>query len=196
MNTQCSAGAIYNPRLVSSDDTLDEPQLEFQVFFRSICKEAYTPEVANTYLQSLLPGSGYALCSGIPSFPTEVRFKPKKYREWTSPFVRHNSRTSKLWHVPSHHKRSPNDPLYNSCPSCKLLWHDLGTLAKRARLTSPSTKAKWQQPSSRRALKYLSPHSCRVRLRQARLDRKEMMKSLKHYRSMTLPSMMTRTVSS
>lgn len=116
MNTQCSAGPIYNPHLVISDDTLDEPQLEFQVFFRSICKEAYTPEVANTYLQSLLPGLGYALCPGIPSFPTEVRFKPKKYREWTSPFVRHNSHTCKLWHVPSHHKRSPNDPLYNSCP--------------------------------------------------------------------------------
>ena len=127
VSTAGSAGLIYNPRLLISNC---EPQLEFQVFFRSICKEAYTPEVADAHLRSMLPGSGYTVCPGIPSFPTEVYFKPKKYREWKSPFVQHDSKGCKLWHAPNHRKRSPEDPLYDSCPSCKLLWRDLGTLTK------------------------------------------------------------------
>ena len=182
MSTACSAGPVYNPRLLISDDGMEKPQLEFQVFFRSICSEPYSSEAAEVHLKSLLPASGYTVCPGIPNFPAEVHFQPKKYREWKSPFVHRYSQECKFWHVPSHRKRSPEDPLYDSCPSCKLLWHDLDALAKRAHITSPSTRAKWQLPSSRRALKYLSPHSLQLQRKQARLDRKAMMKSLKHYR--------------
>ena len=89
----------------------------------------------------MLPASGYTVCPGIPSFPAEVRFKPKKYWEWKLPFVRHDSKGCKFWYVSNHCKRSIEDPLYDSCPSCKLLWLDLGTLAKPGRLTSPSIKA-------------------------------------------------------
>ncbi|MCG8623782.1 MAG: hypothetical protein MJE68_17545 [Proteobacteria bacterium] len=129
MSMVSSVGPIHNPHLLVSSSVGGEPQLEFQVFFLLVCKEAYTSVVADAYLQSMLPGSGYAVC---PGFPTEVSFKPKKYREWKLPFVRHDSKSCKLWHHPVHHKRSPEDPLYDSCPSCKLLWHDLSTLAKRA----------------------------------------------------------------
>lgn len=72
MSIASSAGPIYNPRLPVSNSLDGEPQLEFQVFFCSICKEASTPEVADAHLRSMLPGSGYTLCPGIPSFCTEV----------------------------------------------------------------------------------------------------------------------------
>lgn len=89
MSMASSAGPIYSPRLLVSSSDGGEPQLEFHVFFHSICKEAYTPEVADAYLQSMLPGSGYAVCPGIPRYPTGVRFKPKKYQQWKLPFVHH-----------------------------------------------------------------------------------------------------------
>lgn len=50
--------------------------LSFKCFF-SICKEVYTPEAADAHLQSMLPGSGYTVCPGIPSFPPEVILSPK-----------------------------------------------------------------------------------------------------------------------
>ena len=182
MNSACSAGPVYNPRLLISDVGVDEPHFEFQVFCHVVFTGPYTPVAVHSYLQSMLPGSGYTVCPGIPNLAPEIRFKPKKYRQWKLPFVRHDSQGCKLWHVPTHHKRSPDDPLYDSCPSCKLLRHDLDTLVKRARRISASTRAKWQLPSSKRALKYFSPHSLRNRQKQSKLDRKAMMKSLKQYR--------------
>ena len=159
-------------------------QLEFQVFFRSVAKVAYTSKIANNYLQSMLPKSGYIVCLGIPSLPSSVCFKPKHYRKWELPFVRHDSQACKLWYLPSDpkhrlRKRSPTDPLFDSYLSCKLLWTRVSNLAKRAK--SPSSRAKWQLPSSTKPLQYLSPLSLRLRQRQSRLDRKAMMKSLHKY---------------
>ena len=133
-------------------------------------------------MQTLKIGSGYVICPGIPNLPSEIGFKPKKYRQWSLPFVRHDSIDCQLWHKPSHHKRSKDDPMYDSCPPCKLLWHDIGVLLKHAKQIEPLAKSKFQQPSSRKSLKYLSPASKKVRAHLTRLNRKAMMKSLKHYR--------------
>jgi len=82
-----------------------------------------------------------------------VKFKPKKYRKWTLPFVRTDSlEWQSLWHKPSHHKRSEDDPLYDSCASCKLLWHNIGVLVKRARVKGPSVKGKYVNQSSRKSI--------------------------------------------
>ena len=61
MSTTCSAGPIYKPRLLISQNSLSQPQLEFQVFFHSVCKEAYTPEVADTHLRYLGQDTWYVL---------------------------------------------------------------------------------------------------------------------------------------
>ena len=182
MNTICSAGPIYNPRMVISVDDQGHAQMEFQVFFRTMLKEAYSRQAADPHLESMLRESGYSVCPGIPEYPLEVRFKSKNYRKWQLPFTRHDSRKCKMWHIPQHHKRSPNDPLYNWCPSCKLLWHDLCALTRRARKISPTKHSHWQLPSSKRLMKYLSPHSMKMRRTMTRLNQKAMMKSLKHYR--------------
>ena len=117
-----NAGPIYNPRLlVTLAVGLDEYHVKFQVFFKSICCKKYDTEAVDQHLQTMKPGSGYTVCPGIPNLPGEIRFKPKKYREWTLPFRRCDSIDCQLWHKPSHPKRSKDDPLYDSCASCKLL---------------------------------------------------------------------------
>lgn len=104
MNTTCSAGPIYNPRMVISVDGQCHPQMEFQVFFRTVFKGAYTRQAATPHLESMQRESGYSVCPGIPEYPSEVRFKSKNYREWQLPFKRHDSQKCKLWHIPQHHK--------------------------------------------------------------------------------------------
>ena len=178
-----TAGPIYNPRLlITSSLDLNEHYIDFQVFFKSIFHESYTTEAVDKYLQTMKTESGYVICPGIPNLPNEIGFKPKKYREWSIPFVRHDSIDCQLWHKPSHRKRSTDDPLYDSCPPCKLLWHDIGVLEQRAKQREPATKRKHQQPLSRKSLKYMSPTSKKVRNHLTRLNRKALMKSLRHYR--------------
>ena len=178
-----TAGPIYNPRLLITPSLhLTEYYLEFQVFFKRIFHESYTMEAVDKFLQTMKTKSGYVICPGIPKLPGEIGYKPKKYREWSIPFARHDSVDCQLWHKPSHHKRSNDDPLYDSCPPCKLLWHDIGVLVQRAKQRQLATKLKHQRPSSKRPLKYMSPYSKKVRINLTRLNRKAMMKSLKHYR--------------
>ena len=66
MNTICSAGPIYNPRMVISVDDQGHAQMEFQVFFRTMLKEAYSRQAADPHLESMLRESGYSVCPGIP----------------------------------------------------------------------------------------------------------------------------------
>ena len=116
--------------MISYDGTT-EPKLAFQGFFKDIVKMQYTTAATDQYLSSPLPGSKYTVCSGIPAIPEEVRFLPKKYQAWTSPFVHHDSHNCKLWMVPTHHRRAPDDPLYDSCAACRLLWHDVCVLVRK-----------------------------------------------------------------
>ena len=58
MNTVCSAGPIYNPRMVISVDGQCLPQMEFQVFFQPVFKEAYSLQALVPHLESMLRGSG------------------------------------------------------------------------------------------------------------------------------------------
>ena len=61
MNTSCSAGPIYNPRMVISVDDQCHAQMEFQVFFfhfkPSLRKLAYSCEAADSHLESILRGN-------------------------------------------------------------------------------------------------------------------------------------------
>ena len=82
MNIICSAGPIYNPRMVISVDDQGHAQMEFQVFFRTMLKEAYSRQAADPHLESMLRESGYSVCPGIPEYPLEVCFKSKNYRKW------------------------------------------------------------------------------------------------------------------
>ena len=125
MNTICSAGPIHNPHMVISVDDQCQAQMKFQMFFQTVFKEAYSRQAADPHLKSRESDS---VCPGIPEYLLEVRFKSKNYREWQLPFKRHDNQKCKLWHITQHHKCSPDDPLYNYCPSCKLLWHDLCAL--------------------------------------------------------------------
>ena len=53
---------------------------------------------------------------------------------------------------------------------------------KHARLKGPSVKGNYVNPSSRKSIKLLSPASKKIHMNKARLERKAMIKSLKHYR--------------
>ena len=107
------AGPISNPRLITASAiNQNDIHLDFQVFFKNIYLETHTIEAAEQYLKTLEIGSGYVICPGIPNLPSEIGFKPKKYREWLLPFVHHDSIDCQLWHKPSHHKRSKGDPMY------------------------------------------------------------------------------------
>ena len=96
MNTICSAGPTYNPRMVISVYDQGHAQMEFQVFFRTVLKEAYSRQAADLHLESMLRESGHSVCPGIPEYPLEVRFKSKKQRKWQLPFTCHDSMKCKL----------------------------------------------------------------------------------------------------
>ena len=53
---------------------------------------------------------------------------------------------------------------------------------KHARLKGPSVKGNYVNPLSRKSIKLLSPASKKIHMNKARLERKAMIKSLKHYR--------------
>ena len=71
MNTICSAGPIHNHRMVISVDDQCHAQIEFQVLFRTVFKEAYSHQAADPHLESMLRESGYSICPGIPDYPLE-----------------------------------------------------------------------------------------------------------------------------
>ena len=68
----CSAGPIYryNTWMVISVDDQCHAQMEFQKFFSTVFKEAYSCQAADPHLQSMLRKSGYSVCPGIPEYPS------------------------------------------------------------------------------------------------------------------------------
>ena len=90
MNTICSAGPTYNPRTVISVYDQGQAQMDFQVFFRTVLKEAHSRQAADLHLESMLRESGYSVCPGIPEDPLEVRFKSKNQWKWQLHFTRHD----------------------------------------------------------------------------------------------------------
>ena len=176
-----TAGPLYNPRLlVNLSSGATELRLVFQVFFKSIRDDQFSNEVLDQHLKTNLD---FFVCPGIPSLPCEVRFKPKKY---TRSGHYHFSIMTEVSSSCGINLATIRDqrmiPLYDSCSSCKLLWHDIIVLVKRARQKEPSVKKRHLHPSSKKLLKFLSQVSKKIRFDRARLEQKAMIKSLKHYR--------------
>ena len=126
------------------------------------------PTELNQLLDTMLPASGYVPCPGLRNYQAEfgefVRFHTKNLREWSLPFSRYDSNTCLLWHLPNNVKQSMSSPLFNCCPNCKSLFHELNALKKRAESSSPGHKQKWIDTSCKRPIKYLSPASQKERI--------------------------------
>ena len=107
-----------------------------------------------------------------------MRFKTKHLREWGKPFLRLDSDTCSLWHIPNNVRQSPSSPLFNACKSCKTLHHDVQVLSKRATATADEKKACRSSVSSNYGLKFLSPASHKERISRNILSRKRLQSQL------------------
>ena len=84
--TDPHAGLIQNPCLClsfQSDRVWFSWQYYFTMYAEGQCNQMC--DIA-TYLDELLPCSGYVVCPGIKDYPSEIRFKTKNLVEWGAPF--------------------------------------------------------------------------------------------------------------
>lgn len=151
-----SAGPIQTPRLCVKCDA-QNITFSFQVFYKSIDVGPYDHEMAMSFLSQLHPHSSYVVCPGLRDYPNAIEFKTKNVRLWGEPFGRIDSQACRLWHVPNNSRQPPTSPLYNCCPSCKQLNHDIQQLLKRALNTTSRQREARKNSFSNYPLKYLSP---------------------------------------
>ena len=104
----------------------------------------------------------------------------KNLRVWGHP-IRHDSIDCLLWHKAANVCISEENPLFNLCPSCKVLRSQLAVIKKWVLETSPDHKAKWREPSSNRPLKYLSPVSQIQRFAKGSEKRRKLRKTIQKY---------------
>ena len=149
-----SAGPIKPARVVSNDEGEYGVEVLMKVIQTGSWKESHPPykEICSV-LDTFLSNSGYVLCPGVKDYTCEflhiIRFQSKNLRVWGQP-IRHDSVGCLLWHKAANLRISEENPLFNVCPSCKVLRSQLLVIKNRALETSPDHKAKWRDPSSKR----------------------------------------------
>lgn len=115
-------------------------------------------------LQTLLPGSGYFLCQGLPSdLASMMTYDTKSARRWGLPFGRVDHQECPLWvKAVSSSTSSRGQP--QRCEKCMNLMYYARREAKR-RSVSIEQEANRVLPSSHCPLKYLSQPVYRLETR-------------------------------
>lgn len=162
---------VYNPRMVIkfSPDSSVTFTFEVNLFPQHT---GYLPNDSDHFyslLGTIVPNSGYRLCSGLPE--DVVTVNSKSVRKWGLPFKRHDHKECLLWFV---HKSSDT----SCCPKCTQLSYYLRNQNKKKSLLSPSRKLKRTLPSSKCPYKYLSPASIKKRIHNITEERKSLQKKV------------------
>ena len=153
---------------------------KFEAHFVLLFQGLVTDIEFGVLLQSLLPGSNYRLCPGLPQQLREsVDFESKSTRKWGFPCQRTDHVNCQLW-FPA--KITPRLQQESTCSKCINLAKYLRRKLKTRALVTPTRKANRVRPSSRCPLKYLSPATRRLRQRRARKERACTKKKLDKYR--------------
>ena len=170
----CTSGPITSPisspRMILRSVGYDI-SYTFEVFFTALKSGIMTNDNLVeffTNLDSMLPGSGYFHCPGIPKeYNDVVSYDVKSARKWGYPFVRLDHVNCLLWYVPTNQLRK-----MNRLPSCKyctnLIYYLRCKVNQRRSLTEQQKKARLE-PSSHCPIYSLSPASQSKRLRKSRI---------------------------
>lgn len=168
---------IANPRVVIEiAESCTSAHLE--VHFKRVQSFSVEGNEIQLYglIASLSNGSGYVLCSGIPtSVSCELSFESKSLRKWGTLFNRFDHKECLMWYKPSSGE-SGKTPSMNSCPKCTRLMYHLRDTLKKKKMTDPETKERRASAGSRYPKMYLTPES------RAKRERNEKQKALSNKR--------------
>ena len=133
-------------------------------------------------LQTLLPGSNYCLCAGLPeSVGERLNFFVKNARKWGLPFNRIDHEHCKLWfpfeRETSQLRREP------TCEPCTKLLHYAKRRIKAQSSVQPSERDERAQPSSRYPIKYLPYESQQLRAARRRKETKKIVRKYRNQRN-------------
>ena len=156
---------LHNPRAVIIADSDTLVTFKFEVMFiPQVCGQLPEDNMRfHELLQTLLPGSGYFLCQGLPSdVASLMTYDTKSSRRWGLPFGRVDHQECPLWvKAASSSTSSRGQP--QRCEKCINLMYYVRREAKKRRSVSIEQKANRVLPSSHCPLKYLSPASLQTR---------------------------------
>ena len=126
----------------------------------------------HSWLNTMLPGSGYYLCPGIGNgIGCSASSSAKSIRKWGFPFNRVDHKNCQLWlPKPELSKKWNHSP---TCNKCMELFSYLRRETRRKAAITPTRKRKRLSPSSNYPVSHLTPTS---RMKRLTLKRKKQLK--------------------
>ncbi len=167
-----------NPRMIVHAPCEDPSHIsyKFEAHFVLLYQGLITDTQFGVLLQSLLLGSNYHLCPGLPQeLRVRVDFECKSARKWGFPLQRTDHVNCQLWFHVQVTPRLRQEP---TCRKCKTLAKYLRKMVKTRASVSPTRKARHALPSSRCLWKYLSPVTRHLRQSRARKEKSSTKKKL------------------
>ena len=165
---------VHNPRAVISSGGNSLVTFKFEAMLLPQVS-GHLPEDNERFLevlQTLLPGSGYFLCQGLPSEVTSLMtYDTKNARRWGLPFGRIDHQECPLWVKEASSSTSPHGQPQR-CEKCANLMYYVRRQEKKRKLMTPEQMAKRVLPSSHCPVKYLSPASAETRRRNIAQEKK------------------------
>lgn len=153
---------IYNPRMiVDAPHDSSDMLFKFEANLMTISSGCVSDDRFDDLLQSLLDGSDFRVCPGVPhSIMEKCTFEIKSARKWT-PFLRMDHERCEQWFKVSHKRKRFSS---TACIQCtKLRRYVVNEIRRRAAVTATQL-AKRALPSSKCNIKYLTPCTKRMRL--------------------------------
>lgn len=122
----------------------------------------------HSWLNTMLPSSGYYLCPGIGN---GVECSTKSVRKWGFPFHRVDHKNCQLWlPIPVMSKKWSHSP---TCAKCTSLFSYIRKETRRKAAITPTRKRRRVSPSSNYPVSHLTPVS---RMKRLTLKRKKQLK--------------------
>ena len=172
---------LHNPRTVICSDSDSLVTFNFEAMFFPKVSGSLPKDNGRLHeiLQTLLPGSGYFLCQGVPSDVISLMtYKTKSARRWELPFGRVDHQDCPLWvKETSSDTSSQGQP--QRCKKCAKLTYYIRREAKKRKSVTPEQKIKRVQASSHCPMMYLSPASLQTRKRNIAQEKKLMKRKVK-----------------
>ena len=171
-------------------NTCESPQIQvcidksykLKVYSRTLNEGIFTDEDPCTDIEVQCTLSqlsdDYSLCPGIKNYQSyfeKIRFDSKHVRRWTQ-IERIDASDCTLW---IKNKVRKNKAYMGMCDRCVVLVQRLNELVQNAEKKTTPEKLKRQQPSSNRALKYMSPASQKKRKQNQHFERNTLKRLLK-----------------
>ena len=156
---------LHNPRMVICSEGDQSVMFKFEATYISLLS-GQLPEDSERFhelVKTLLPGSGYFLCSGLPAdVASMLTYETKSARKWGLPFDRVDHKECLMWlntdSAPGSSRKQPQ-----RCHKCSQLMYYVRRESRKRALLSAEHKAARIQTSSHYPMKYLSPASLQKR---------------------------------